>query len=107
MTNHTKLVREGRNEKLEEEEGGDALLILNRSPIHHQEVTRTCSSRSYFSSFFFFLYQLFSQVFFTTGMSDDLDNDRTEKGLRKKEEEPGVVSLYTLTGIVQILALED
>ena len=106
MTNHTKLVREGRNEKLEEEEGGDALLILNRSPIHHQEVTRTCSSRSYFSSFFF-VYQLFSQVFFTTGMSDDLDNDRTEKGLRKKEEEPGVVSLYTLTGIVQILALED
>ena len=105
MTNHTKLVREGRNEKLEEEEGGDALLILNRSPIHHQEVTRTCSSRSYFSSFF--VYQLFSQVFFTTGMSDDLDNDRTEKGLRKKEEEPGVVSLYNLTGIVQILALED
>ena len=105
MTNHTKLVREGRNEKLEEEEGGDA--ILNRSPIHHQEVTRTCSSRSYFSSFFF-VYQLFSQVFFTTGMSDDqpFDNDRTEKGLRKKEE-PGVVSLYTLTGIVQILALED
>ena len=60
-----------------------------------------------FSSFFF-VYQLFSQVFFTTGMSDDqpFDNDRTEKGLRKKEE-PGVVSLYTLTGIVQILALED